>query len=151
MYNSLPLLFHGTIVGFILFQTILLTPVVFNVLNPSAVSVLLRAIFPRFFISIFFISFFVFAFLFYKTGGHSVTIVNVFTIFLSGLCYFLIPYTNRARDVGNNGLFSVYHNISVISTLLMLILNISVFFWLNRPLEQWWIHSNVFLLALITR
>ena len=128
MYNHISLLFHGIIVGFILFQTALLTPIVFKVLKPSAVSVLLRSIFPRFFISIFFISFFIFVLVFFKKTDYSSYFVNVTTLSLSGLCYFLIPHTNRARDDGNNSLFSFYHNISVFSTLLILIINISVFF-----------------------
>ena len=128
MYNYVSLLFHGIIVGFIIFQTAMLTPIVFKVLKPSAVSVLLRSIFPRFFISIFFISFFIFVLVFFKKTDYSSYFVNVTTLSLSGLCYFLIPHTNRARDDGNNSLFSFYHNISVVSTLFILIINISVFF-----------------------
>ena len=128
MYSNLPLLLHGIIVGFILFQTVLLTPIVFKVLKSSAVSVLLRNIFPKFFISIFFISFFIFGFVFFQKTGYSVYYANIITICLSGLCYVLIPHTNSARDDGNSSLFSFYHNISVVSTLLMLVINISVFF-----------------------
>ena len=128
MYNHISLLFHGIIVGFILFQTALLTPIVFKVLKPSAVSVLLRSIFPRFFISIFFISFFIFVLVFFKKTDYSSYFVNVTTLSLSGLCYFLIQHTNRASDDCNNSLFSFYHSISVFSTLLILIINISVFF-----------------------
>ena len=128
MYNYISLLFHGIIVGFIIFQTTMLTPIVFKALKPSAVSVLLRSIFPRFFMSIFFISFLILTLVFLKKTDHSNYNVNVITVCLSGLCYFLIPLTNSARDNRNSRLFSIYHNISVVSTLLILIINISVFF-----------------------
>ena len=49
-------------------------------------------------------------------------------IILAGVCYFLIPATNNARDAGNDRLFSIYHNISVFSTVLILIINLISFF-----------------------
>mgnify|MGYP007000173746 len=52
---------------------------------------------------------------------------SITTVILSGVCYFLIPATNNARDAGNDRLFSIYHNISVFSTVLILIINLISF------------------------
>ena len=54
--------------------------------------------------------------------------VSVATVILAGVCYFLIPATNNARDAGKDRLFSIYHNVSVFSTMLILIINLISFF-----------------------
>ena len=128
MYEIVSLLANGLIIGFIIFQVGINTMVIFTKLNAENASVVLRAIFPRFFLSIFFFSLISFISLYLSKNEGFVIIVSVATVILAGLCYFLIPATNSARDVGNNRLFSIYHNISVFSTVLILIINIISFF-----------------------
>ena len=128
MYEIVSLLANGLIIGFILFQVGINTSVIFTKLNPENASVVLRTIFPRFFLSIFFFSLISFISLYLSKNGGFVIIVSVTTLILAGVCYFLIPATNSARDVGNNRLFSIYHNISVFSTVFILIINIISFF-----------------------
>ena len=128
MYEIVSLLVNGLIIGFIIFQVGINTTVIFTKLNAENASVVLRAIFPRFFLSIFFFSLISFISLYLSKNEGFVIIVSVATVILAGVCYFLIPATNNARDVSNNRLFSIYHNISVFSTVLILIINTISFF-----------------------
>ena len=128
MHELVSLIANGLIVGFIIFQVGINTMVIFTKLNAENASVVLRAIFPRFFLSIFFFSLISFISLYLSKNEGFVIFVSVATVILAGVCYFLIPATNNARDVGNNRLFSIYHNISVFSTVLILIINIISFF-----------------------
>ena len=122
-----PLLLTGILIGFILFQVGLNTSVIFTKLSPENASVVLRTIFPRFFLSIFFFSFISFVFLLLLNSKEMIFYASITTVILSGVCYFLIPATNNARDAGNDRLFSIYHNISVFSTVLILIINLISF------------------------
>ena len=128
MYYSLSLLATSFIIGFILFQIGLNTSVIFTKLNPENASVVLRSIFPRFFMSIFAFSLISFVSLLLANIDGLVFYISIATILLSGACYFIIPATNNARDNGNDRLFSVYHNLSVFSTLTMLVINLISFF-----------------------
>ena len=122
-----PLLLTGIIIGFILFQVGVNTSVIFTKLSPENASAVLRTIFPKFFLSIFFFSFISFVFLLLSNSKGMMFYTSVTTVIFSGVCYFLIPATNNARDAGNDRLFSIYHNISVFSTVLILIINLISF------------------------
>ena len=128
MHETVSLLANGLIIGFIIFQVGINTSVIFTKLNAENASIVLRAIFPRFFLSIFLFSLISFISLYLSKYEGLVIFVSVATVILAGVCYFLIPATNNARDEGNNRLFSIYHNISVFSTVLILIINIISFF-----------------------
>ena len=118
----------GIIVGIILLQTIIIAPTVFKVLKPSQTRDLLRGVFPKFFLIISLIGF-ISVFIAFLFGiYHKIqTIVNVLTIVLVLSCFFLIPATNNAKDVGNDKLFSLLHKISVYSTMVILLVNL---FWI---------------------
>ena len=118
----------GIIVGLILLQTIIIAPTVFKVLKPSQTRDLLRGVFPKFFLIISIIGF-ISVFIAFLFGiYHKIqTIVNVLTIVLALSCFFLIPATNNAKDVGNDKLFSLLHKISVYSTMVILLINL---FWI---------------------
>ena len=128
MYELVSLLATGLTIGFILFQVGINTSVIFTKLSPENASAVLRTIFPRFFLSIFFFSLVSFISLYLSKNEGFAVIISVATIIISSVCYFLIPVTNNARDAGNNRLFSFYHNISVFSTVLILIINLISFF-----------------------
>ena len=128
MYELVSLLTTGLIIGFILFQVGINTSVIFTKLSPDNASIVLRTIFPRFFLSIFFFSLVSFISLYLSKSEGFVVVISIVTIILAGVCYFLIPATNNARDAGNDRLFSIYHNISVFSTLLILVINLISFF-----------------------
>ena len=128
MYDSISLLATGLTIGFIIFQVGINTLVIFTKLSPESASVVLRTIFPRFFLSIFFFSLVSLISLYFSENKGFVVSISIATVILAGTCYFLIPATNNARDTGNERLFSIYHNISVFSTLLILIINLISFF-----------------------
>ena len=128
MYELVSLLTTGLTIGFILFQVGINTSVIFTKLSPESASVVLRTIFPKFFLSIFIFSLISFISLYLSKNEGFVVIISVATLTLAGFCYFLIPVTNNARDAGNNRLFTIYHNISVFSTVFILIINLISFF-----------------------
>ena len=128
MYELVSLLATGLTIGFIFFQVGINTSVIFTKLSPENASVVLRTIFPRFFLSIFFFSLVSFISLYLSKNQGFAVIISVATAIIASVCYFLIPITNNARDAGNNRLFSFYHNISVFSTVLILIINLISFF-----------------------
>ena len=128
MYDSISLLATGLTIGFIIFQVGINTLVIFTKLSPESASVVLRTIFPRFFLSIFLFSLVSLISLYFSENKGFVGSISIATVILAGTCYFLIPATNNARDTGNERLFSIYHNISVFSTLLILIINLISFF-----------------------
>ena len=128
MYELVSLLTTGLIIGFIIFQVGINTSVIFTKLSPDNASIVLRTIFPRFFLSIFFFSLVSFISLYLSKSEGFVVVISIVTVILAGVCYFLIPATNNARDVGNDRLFSIYHNISVFSTVLILVINLISFF-----------------------
>ena len=128
MYELVSLLSNGLIVGFITFQIGINTAIIFTKLDTENASVLLRAIFPKFFLTIFVFSSISFISLYLSSNKGLLLNLSAITIILSGVCFFIIPATNDARDRGNDRLFSIYHNISVFSTLIILVINIISFF-----------------------
>ena len=55
-------------------------------------------------------------------------IISSLTVALSILCYIIIPSTNEAKDKNNQRKFKFLHNVSVISTVIILITNLSLVF-----------------------
>ena len=128
MHELISLLANSLIVGFITFQVVINTAIIFTKLDAENASVVLRAIFPKFFLTIFIISFISFISLYLSSNKGLVLNLSAITIILAGICFFIIPATNDARDMGNDRLFSIYHNISVFSTLIILVINLISFF-----------------------
>ena len=128
MHELISLLANGLIVGFITFQVVINTAIIFTKLDAENASVVLRAIFPKFFLTIFIISFISFISLYLSSNKGLVLNLSAITIILAGVCFLIIPATNDARDTGNDRLFSIYHNISVFSTLIILAINLISFF-----------------------
>ena len=124
MPELLSSLANGLIIGFILFQIGINTPIILTKLTPESAIIVLRTIFPRFFLSIFFFSFISFISLFMSTLTGLVVNISIVTIILASVCYPIIPATNNAKDAGNDGLYSFYHNISVFSTMIFLAVNL---------------------------
>ena len=128
MHELVSLLANGLIVGFITFQVGINTAIIFTKLDTENASVVLRAIFPKFFLTIFVLSFISFISLYLSSNKGLALNYSAITIILAGICFFIIPATNDARDMGNDRLFSIYHNISVFSTLIILVINLISFF-----------------------
>ena len=131
MVNSseILILFSGLIAGVIIFQSLIIAPTVFKVLEVDKAGIFLRKIFPRFFILIMVCSALMLI-LVALSGSSDKTrlILPATNLVFSGVSYLVIPATNRARDDGEERKFKILHSLTVVLTLLMLMLNIA--WWL---------------------
>ena len=130
MILKLELIISGIICGIILLQTSVIAPSIFKYLDQNQTRDLLRAIFPKFFlfISLLASSSLVIGIL-DNVKFDIQTIIASLTVALSLLCYIIIPFTNEAKDKNNQKKFKFLHNVSVISTVLILVTNLSLVFF----------------------
>ena len=123
------ILISGISAGVILFQSFFVASSIFKVLPEENAGLLLRNLFPKFFLFLAALA----------LVGLAIGFVNglkffplVFLQLLNFLffvvCYSLIPATNRARDQENKKTFGILHTVSVLLTLLALIFNLSLVF-----------------------
>lgn len=129
MLINLEVIISGAICGIILLQTSVIAPSVFKYLDQNQTRDLLRAIFPKFFLYIIFLgtlSLIISLVNQIKIDGQ--IIIGTITVMLSLLCYLIIPATNEAKDKNNQKRFKLLHNVSVISTVIILVTNLSSVF-----------------------
>ena len=123
------ILISGISAGVILFQSFFVASSNFKVLPEENAGLLLRNLFPKFFLFLAALA----------LVGLAIGLVNglnffplVFLQLLNFIffivCYSLIPATNRARDQENKKTFGILHTVSVLLTLLALIFNLSLVF-----------------------
>ena len=123
------ILISGISAGVILFQSFVVASSIFKVLPEDNAGILLRNLFPKFFLFLAALA----------LVGLAIGFVNglkffplVFLQLLNFIffivCYSLIPATNRARDQENKKTFGILHTVSVLLTLLALIFNLSLVF-----------------------
>ena len=129
MLFNLELIISGIICGIILFQTSVIAPNVFKYLDQIQIRDLLRAIFPKFFLYIILLASLslVVGMLDNVKFDIQSTIASL-TVVLSILCYIIIPSTNEAKDKNNQKRFKFLHNLSVISTVIIFLTNLSLVF-----------------------
>ena len=119
----------GIICGVVLFQSSIIAPTVFRVLDLEDAGAFLRKVFPRFFTLIMACSLLMLVLVVLSdSSGKSRFMLPVANLVFSGVSYLVIPATNRAKDDGEEKKFKALHSLTVALTLLMLILNIS--WWL---------------------
>tara|TARA_Y100000591_G_C21312945_1_gene441841 strand:+ start:157 stop:549 length:393 start_codon:yes stop_codon:yes gene_type:complete len=129
MIFNLKLMISGIICGIILLQTSVIAPYAFKYLDQNQTRDLLRAIFPKFFLFILILtSLSLVASILNNIIFDIQTIIASLTFVLSILCYVIIPSTNEAKDKNDQNKFKFLHNISVISTVIILITNLSLVF-----------------------
>lgn len=123
------ILISGISAGVILFQSFIVASSIFKVLPEENAGLLLRNLFPKFFLFLAALA----------LVGLAIGLVNglkffplVFLQLLNFIffvvCYSLIPATNRARDQENKKTFGILHTVSVLLTLLALLFNLSLVF-----------------------
>ena len=123
------ILISGISAGVILFQSFFVASSIFKVLPEENAGLLLRNLFPKFFLFLAALA----------LVGLAIGLVNglkffplVFLQLLNFIffvvCYSLIPATNRARDQENKKTFGILHTVSVLLTLLALLFNLSLVF-----------------------
>ena len=119
------IILSGIVCGTILFQTAVIAPTVFKVLEGESAGAFLRTVFPRFFLIIMGLSVLMFVLAFFSEDLDAISLVLPgVTLLFSGISYLVIPATNRARDEGKEKKFKVLHSLTVFLTLMILILNI---------------------------
>ena len=125
--NKIYILISGLIIGIILYQSSIVAITVFKNLDEKNTSIFLRKIFPKFFKVIIFLnaaslilSFFYFSVI--------KIIVSFSSIILALICLKIIPETNKAADEKNQKRFKNLHTLSVVSTMLILIMNTLIIF-----------------------
>ena len=113
-----------------MFQSFIVASSIFKVLPEENAGLLLRNLFPKFFLFLAALA----------LVGLAIGLVNglkfffplVFLQLLNFIffvvCYSLIPATNRARDQENKKTFGILHTVSVLLTLLALLFNLSLVF-----------------------
>ena len=127
MFSSLELIISGIICGIILLQTSVIAPNVFKYLDQNQTRDLLRAIFPKFFLYILLLaSLSLVVGILDNVKFDIQTIIASLTVVLSILCYIIIPSTNEAKDKNNQKRFKFLHNLSVISTVIIFLTNLSL-------------------------
>ena len=130
MLYNLELIVSGIICGIILLQTSVIAPIIFRYLDQNQTRDLLRAIFPKFFLFILLLASLSLVIGILDSVKFDIqTIIASLTVVLSILCYIIIPSTNKAKDKNNQKKFKFLHNVSVISTVIILITNLSLVFF----------------------
>jgi hypothetical protein len=106
IFNQIYILCAGLISGVIIFQSSIVASSIFTVLPEENAGILLRNLFPKFFLFLIFLSSLslTFSFLanlnFYPFG-----FIGILGLLSMSVCYFIIPKTNQARDERNDSTF----------------------------------------------
>ncbi len=125
MLKQLPYIISGFIIGIILFQSSLIAPAINNLTSPKEASILLRYIWPKFFIIIGIFS--LVKFLLFNNNSQTRSILKYLSLssfLLMSFCYFIIPMINEAKDFSNDQLWISLHLTTIIMTLIVFVFNL---------------------------
>ena len=127
MLKQLPYIISGLIIGIILFQSSLIAPAINNLVSSKEASILLRYIWPKFFIIIGSLS--LIKFLLFHNNSQTRPILKYLSLssflFMS-FCYFIIPMINEAKDFSNDQLWINLHLTTIITTLIVFVFNLFI-------------------------
>ena len=125
MSKQLPYIISGLILGIILFQSSLIAPAINNLASSKEASILLRYIWPKFFIIIGSLSLIKF-FLFNSNSQTSPILkyLSLSSFLFMSFCYFIIPTINEAKDFSNDQLWIKLHLATIIMTLIVFVFNL---------------------------
>ena len=119
----------GISAGIILFQSFIVASSIFKVLPEDNAGILLRNLFPKFFLFLAALALAALATgLIYRLEFFPLVFMQFVNFIFFVICYSLIPATNKARDEDNKKTFGMLHTVSVLLTLLALIINLSLVF-----------------------
>ena len=127
MLKQLPFLISGLIIGIILFQSFLIAPAINKLIPLKDASVLLRFIWPKFFIiigSLSLISFLIFTN--YTLTQPILRYLALLSFLLMSFCYFITPMINEAKDLSNSQLWTILHLTTIIMTVVALLSNVCI-------------------------
>ncbi len=128
--KNLPLVFSAMIVAITLFQSSLIAPSINKLVNAEDASVLLRYIWPKFFIVIAVISLISFIILIINSNQNLFKYISFISFFLMLICYLITPMINEAKDSLNDQLWTLLHLLTIILTFITLIINtLTIVYW----------------------
>ena len=121
-------LLSGFVIGLICFQSFIVAPTVFTLLSKDNSKVIIRAIFPKLFKTLIIIGIIMLILCYLSEKNillfSTQLVSSSATILLPTICLIMVKFTNNAADKENVKLFKLYHTLSVIFILIVLILNI---------------------------
>ena len=123
--NSLNCFFAGISTGFIIFQSVVVAPLVFSQLKDGSAGPFLRALFPRFFIALALLAALIVVNSIVMQQPES-ALLSATAVLAGVVAYLLIPATNRARDQGRSSAFKKLHLASVLLMLVIATVNVLV-------------------------
>ena len=123
--NSLNSFFAGISTGIIIFQSVVVAPLVFGQLKDGSAGLFLRALFPRFFIALTLLAALIVVNSIVLQQPES-ALLSATAVLAGVVAYLLIPATNRARDQGRSSAFKKLHLASVLLMLVIATVNVLV-------------------------
>ncbi|MCP4953933.1 MAG: DUF4149 domain-containing protein [Proteobacteria bacterium] len=123
--DSLNSFFAGISTGIIIFQSVVVAPLVFSRLKDGSAGPFLRALFPRFFLALTLLAALIVVNSIVMQKPVSATL-SAAAVLSGVIAYLLIPATNRARDQGRSSAFKKFHLASVLLMLVIATVNFLV-------------------------
>ena len=123
--NSLNSFFAGLSTGIIVFQSVIVAPLVFSQLKDGSAGPFLRALFPRFFLALTLLAALIVVNSIVVQQPAS-AVLSATAVLAGVIAYLLIPATNRARDQGRSSAFKKLHLASVLLMLVIATVNFLV-------------------------
>ena len=123
--NSLNSFFAGISTGIIIFQSVIVAPLVFSQLKDGSAGPFLRALFPRFFLALTLLAALIVVNSIVVQQPAS-AVLSATAVLAGVIAYLLIPATNRARDQGRSRAFKKLHLASVLLMLVIATVNFLV-------------------------
>ena len=129
--KNIPTLISTAICSVIIYQSILIAPLINKYLNTSDASILLRILWPKFFIVILILSLISIVFNFYNEVNFKKNFLfQIISIISMVICLILTPYMNELIDKGNIDFWIILHLSTITLTLVTLIVNLLlIFLW----------------------
>ena len=127
MLKQLPYIISGLIIGIILFQSCLIAPAINNLISPKEASILLRYIWPIFFLIIGNLSLIIFLLFYYNSQTRQIQkYLSLSSFLFMSFCYFIVPMINEAKDFSNDQLWITLHLTTIIMTLIVFVFNLFI-------------------------
>ncbi len=131
MIKQFPQIISVLIFGIIIFQSFLVAPSINKLISTEESRILLRYIWPKFFLIISILSI-ISILILYSDSNHSNStkyyMITSFVLMIS--CFFITPIINNAKDTSNEQLWMLLHLSTIILTFITLILNtLNIIFW----------------------
>lgn len=129
--KNISILISTAICSVIIYQSILIAPLINKYLNTSDASILLRILWPKFFIVILILSLISIVFNFYNELNFKKNFLfQIISIISMVICLILTPYMNELIDNGNIDFWIILHLSTITLTLVTLIVNLLlIFLW----------------------